>query len=172
MAESGSFLQKAAMGFERLARSEGLANVVLFFIFANTVCMALEGVCTFENDAHCPYIKATLDCLNIIFGIVFTIELVVKIIGLGPRQFFREAVNVLDVVIVVASLIELPGVLASFRCYTAPVQDSWENEWVSLPTDAAVVSQQVRQVLSVKRALRVGTEVVANPLAYYACEGV
>lgn len=172
VSESGSFRQKVAVGFERLALSEALSNIVLFCIFLNTVCMALEGVCSFEKDAYCPYMKATLEGLNITFGIVFTLELMIKVIGLGPRQFFRQAVNVLDVIIVVASLVELPGVLDSFRCYTAPVENAWEYESVLLPTSATVLSENVRQVLSVARAIRVDKELVANPLAYYACEGL
>lgn len=53
----------------------------------------------------------------------------------------------------------------------APVEDAWEHESVLLPTDFAVLSEELRQTLTVKRALRVGNELVTNPLAYYACEG-
>jgi len=106
VAEEGrTYVAQSGMAARRLAESDALSNLVLFFIFANTVCMALEGLCHFERDEFCPSMKAALECLNIVFSVVFTMELSIKIVGLGPQLFFREAANVLDVVIVVARFV-------------------------------------------------------------------
>ena len=109
MAQSDSILVNFSLRLERLANSENLMNVVLGFIFANTVCMALEGVCTYEKDEYCKDMRAALEVLNVIFCIVFAIEFVIKIGGLGPRGFLRDPMNLLDVAIVLASLVELPS---------------------------------------------------------------
>ena len=158
---------------ERFAKSETLMNTVLFFIFINTVCMALEGVCTFEKDERCYELKGALEVLNVIFCVVFGIEFLIKIVGLGPRQFIQDPVNLLDVVIVVASLVELPSVLDAIACYMAAPEDSWTSQDVRLPTDVRdeYLSDHTIRMLTVKRAFNEDGKIVVNPLSYYACEG-
>lgn len=105
--EGRSFTKRWGMAARRLAESEALSNLVLFFILSNTVCMALEGLCYFERDEYCPSMRAVMECLNIVFSAVFTTELCIKIVGLGPGRFFLDAANVLDVVIVVARSVDI-----------------------------------------------------------------
>ena len=47
--------------------------------------------------------KRVLDYLNIVFAVVFTLEFLLKTIGLGLLTYFKNAWNCLDVVIVAVS---------------------------------------------------------------------
>lgn len=47
--------------------------------------------------------KKVLDYLNIVFAVVFTLEFLLKTIGLGFVTYFKNAWNCLDVVIVAVS---------------------------------------------------------------------
>lgn len=44
---------------------------------------------------------------NYVFTTLFFIEFLVKILGLRPRGYFRDRLNLLDFVVVVASLVEV-----------------------------------------------------------------
>jgi hypothetical protein len=59
-------------------------------IVANTVCLALDYYPT-NNE-----LQAVLDIFNIVFFAIFFIELVIKIIGLGPVVFIRDFYNIFD----------------------------------------------------------------------------
>lgn len=50
-----------------------------------------------------PTLKKVLDYLNIVFAVVFTLEFIMKTIGLGLVTYFKNAWNCLDVVIVAVS---------------------------------------------------------------------
>lgn len=58
------------------------------------------------EDVHLdskPTLKKVLDYLNIVFAVVFTLEFLLKTLGLGFLTYFKNAWNCLDVVIVVVS---------------------------------------------------------------------
>jgi len=58
------------------------------------------------EDVHLntrPTLKKVLDYLNIVFAVVFTLEFLLKTIGLGFVTYFKNAWNCLDVVIVAVS---------------------------------------------------------------------
>ena len=59
-------------------------------IVANTVCLALDYYPT-NNE-----LQAVLDIFNIVFFAIFFVELVIKIIGLGPVVFIRDFYNIFD----------------------------------------------------------------------------
>lgn len=59
-------------------------------IVANTVCLALDYY-PINNE-----LQAFLDIFNIVFFGIFFIELVIKIIGLGPVVFIRDFYNIFD----------------------------------------------------------------------------
>jgi hypothetical protein len=44
---------------------------------------------------------------NLIFTSIFTLELVIKLSGLGPRAYFLDWFNILDFAVVVVSLAEV-----------------------------------------------------------------
>ena len=45
--------------------------------------------------------------LNLIFTVVFTSEVAIKLIGLGYKDYFKDRYNIFDLVVVIISLIEL-----------------------------------------------------------------
>ena len=46
-----------------------------------------------------------MEIFNFIFTIVFTVEFIVKIVAFGPRLYFKDHWNKLDVVIVILSYV-------------------------------------------------------------------
>ncbi|KAJ1474352.1 hypothetical protein T484DRAFT_1832671 [Baffinella frigidus] len=63
-----------------LAKSDFLQNFVQSIIVFNTVAMASDFKCEFDGtDDYCPYYKAMLECCNVFFAIVFTVELLIKV---------------------------------------------------------------------------------------------
>eukprot|EP00961_Rhodomonas_salina_P263409 3559588-Rhodomonas_salina.1 len=80
--------------------------------------MAIDHDCDMcDGASFCPKFKSALEISNIGFTTVFVAELVVKLLGLGIWRYFRTWLNWLDAAIVVVSLIEIPAVLQTFRCY-------------------------------------------------------
>lgn len=48
-----------------------------------------------------------LQNFNIVFAIIFTIELILKLIGIGIKDFLRDKLNIFDAGIVAISLYEI-----------------------------------------------------------------
>jgi hypothetical protein len=59
--------------------------------------------------------------LNYIFTTVFTVEVIFKLIGLGPTEYWRDHFNKFDFIIVLISIAELfssgPGFFSAFRAF-------------------------------------------------------
>ncbi|CAD8189628.1 unnamed protein product [Paramecium octaurelia] len=66
----------------------------------NTVILALDGLLP-DSSAN------TLQQFNLGFTILFTIELGFKVIGMGPKNYISDTMNIFDAVIVALSLVEL-----------------------------------------------------------------
>jgi hypothetical protein len=75
--------------------------IVLFFILCNTIILSLERYPMPESEQD-AYYKA-----NIFFTLVFTVEVLLKIIGLSPKAFIMDRFNIFDAVIVLVSISEL-----------------------------------------------------------------
>lgn len=75
---------------------------ILVVIILNTVCQALDKYPSL-NDS----ILNILSQANLVFTCIFTIEVLIKIIGLGLRGFFKEKLNQFDLAIVITSLFEM-----------------------------------------------------------------
>lgn len=82
--------------------------IITVLIVANTVVLALEK---YPEDAGEVYIQ---DILNRIFTWCFIFEMIIKLFGLGFREYCRDQFNIFDAVIVVLSIVDLiVGVLLS-----------------------------------------------------------
>lgn len=66
----------------------------------NTIILALDGLVPDSSTD-------TLNSFNFAFTIIFTIELGIKLIGMGPVSYMRDTMNVFDALIVALSLVEL-----------------------------------------------------------------
>ena len=86
---------------------------IMLCIVANTAVLAADQFRTPMSTVR------ILDGLNLFFTLVFTIEMVLKLIGMGMRAYLADAFNVLDAIVVVASLLELgsgaEGAASAFR---------------------------------------------------------
>ena len=71
-------------------------------VVLNTAVLAMEGL--FEDEGK---EEEVLGLLNFYFTIVFSVEMMLKIVGLGIRGYVREKMNVFEGVIVVISVVEL-----------------------------------------------------------------
>jgi hypothetical protein len=70
-------------------------------IILNTVVLGLDYYPTDEA------LSSILDSLNIVFFIIFFLEMVIKIIGLGPSLFILDHYNIFDALIVTLSIIDV-----------------------------------------------------------------
>jgi len=173
-------LQRFRAKVRALAKDETLNNIVLGFILLNTLSMCTEGVCDFETHGWCVNFTITVELFNVLFTFVFAAEAVVKLVGLGPMDYFRpgnafNVLNIFDFLIVVASLVELPGTFATLSCYMAPLEASWLNETVRLSTDIPdqFLSAETIAALTVPKAIMNTTTnppvLEVNPAMYYHC---
>lgn len=86
----------------------------MLFIILNTVCLATDSYP--EKDY-----KSTIASLNTMFTIIFTLETLLKMLGLTYEKFIEDNFNIFDAVIVLASLIEMgiadggAGVVSALR---------------------------------------------------------
>lgn len=55
-----------------------------------------------------PYIKINvLDLINLIFAGIFFLEMIVKLIGMGPSNYIKDSYNIFDAVIVTISIVDI-----------------------------------------------------------------
>eukprot|EP00484_Ammonia_sp_Unknown_P007624 CAMPEP_0197073220 /NCGR_PEP_ID=MMETSP1384-20130603/210494_1 /TAXON_ID=29189 /ORGANISM="Ammonia sp." /LENGTH=1825 /DNA_ID=CAMNT_0042512053 /DNA_START=142 /DNA_END=5619 /DNA_ORIENTATION=+ len=84
-----------------VSTSEWFEKSVIFLILVNTIFLAIHW------PGMTSELKEGLNICNVIFTVLFTIELVIKLIGLGPERWWFDKFNVFDAVIVIVSVIEL-----------------------------------------------------------------
>eukprot|EP01083_Nonionella_stella_P095951 269516_1 len=98
-----------------VSTSEWFEKAIIFIILLNTIILAIHWPAMNEE------LEVGLSVLNYCFTILFALELVVKMVGLGPERWWFDKFNAFDAVIVIVSLIELglpnggAGALLAFR---------------------------------------------------------
>lgn len=127
--ESSFVLPPDAPFLTRMAMSSWFNNLIFLCIVLNTITLSCDhvrtrtvclGDSTFAGgaggaDGSCisqavemdQSLKSALEYINYVFVGIFTIEMAVKILGLGPRLYVSDRFNVFDAVIVVFSYVEL-----------------------------------------------------------------
>lgn len=70
-------------------------------ILLNTFIMATESVDMTKDHEN------TLEEANLAFVIIFAFEMVVKIFGLGIKDYFMQKSNTFDAILVVLSILEI-----------------------------------------------------------------
>jgi hypothetical protein len=101
--------------------------VIFLAIFLNTITLSLDIYQLGQDeDDTTPTIgdkKMTfLDYTNYIFFSIFTLEVIIKLIGFGFIEFVKDKFNIFDVFIVLISLIEIiissgSGAFTSLRAF-------------------------------------------------------
>lgn len=74
--------------------------VIFLMIIGNTVVLAYDGYPRTEVEVE------TMKQLNDAFTWIFFGEMILKIIGLGPRNYFSDSFNLFDSIVVMFSLID------------------------------------------------------------------
>jgi len=69
-------------------------------VIANTIILGSDYDGINENSSN------LLDLLNYIFIAIFTIEIIVKLVGLGLKDFFSKKFNIIEMIIIVISVAE------------------------------------------------------------------
>ncbi|KAF4072330.1 hypothetical protein AMELA_G00261950 [Ameiurus melas] len=75
--------------------------LMFFLIILNTLCLGMQ---------HCnqsDHITKLSDTLNVIFTVLFTIEMIVKLIAFKIKGYFGDPWNVFDFLIVVGSIVDV-----------------------------------------------------------------
>ena len=107
---------------------------MVFVIFANIITMAMiyEGM----SDEY----EFGLNVANAIFMGIFVVEMVLKLVALGPKRYFTEFWNILDFIIVLASLADVfltflvatdvfsASVFRAFRVFTILKLVKWSQK--------------------------------------------
>ena len=88
---------------------------ILLLIIANTVALAAE------HFGQPFWLFDTLTTINVVLTILFTLELVLKVVGLGATEYMRDSWNTFDATVVLFSLLELmlqsSGAVSALRSF-------------------------------------------------------
>jgi hypothetical protein len=88
-----------------LVRKPAFENFIMGCILVNTVVMCLR------KAGMSPDYSMGLEVANYIFAAIFTIEMVLKLIGLGSKAYFNDSWNVFDFVVVWGTIL---GIVIKF----------------------------------------------------------
>ncbi|CEM24784.1 unnamed protein product [Vitrella brassicaformis CCMP3155] len=82
--------------------------LMVICILANTIILALDRYD--DDNPISPAQQTTFENMNLAFTVIFSVEILLKLIGFG-RGFFRDSFNIFDSVVVIFSIVELtqPG---------------------------------------------------------------
>jgi len=78
--------------------------IVLFLILINSLVLSLYY---YEMPDS---LLNVLDNINVALTVAFLLELILKLLGLGLKDFFKQPFNIFDAIIVILSLLEFINV--------------------------------------------------------------
>ena len=84
---------------------------IITLIVLNIVVLSLDSVHLTEEQ------EKTNEMLNTVFNLIFTVEMFLKLLGLGFKEYGRDGYNWLDATIVIAAILEMS--LSGFKVVTA-----------------------------------------------------
>ena len=106
------------------ARLDSIKTVVEHRYFGAffTACILLNTlVLAMEYDGMSSAYESGLSAVNVALTVAFAAELLVKLLGLGIEEYFRDAFNTFDALVVLISLVELlladSGSLSALRSF-------------------------------------------------------
>jgi hypothetical protein len=108
--------------FMTMSTSNKLDNFILATIIFNTLIMAMDLHCDFCENGYCAAYKGVLESTNILFNVIFLVELVVKVIGYGPRRYLSFPMSWLDLVVVVVGMAEIENTYLTSVCLLRKVE--------------------------------------------------
>jgi hypothetical protein len=104
-------------------------TVIVIIILINTLIMAIDHYDISDR------VQNVLYYINMALTIIFVVEMVIKIFGLGFRDYLRDGFNIFDSIIIIIGLLEYLGignkaatVLRTFRLLRIfKIVRSWEG---------------------------------------------
>uniref|UniRef100_A0A3B3D5T3 Voltage-dependent L-type calcium channel subunit alpha n=1 Tax=Oryzias melastigma TaxID=30732 RepID=A0A3B3D5T3_ORYME len=87
--------------FWYVVNSTGFEYVMFVLIILNTLCLAIQHY----GQSH--LFNYAMDILNMVFTGVFTVEMILKLVAFKPRNYFADAWNTFDALIVVGSVVDI-----------------------------------------------------------------
>ncbi|XP_074500847.1 voltage-dependent L-type calcium channel subunit alpha-1D isoform X2 [Sebastes fasciatus] len=87
--------------FWYVVNSTGFEYVMFVLIILNTLCLAIQ------HHGQSQLFNYAMDILNMVFTGVFTVEMILKLIAFKPRNYFADAWNTFDALIVVGSVVDI-----------------------------------------------------------------
>ena len=99
--KDGYWNSKFTQFFYFLVNVPLFGTIILFCILLNTIFLSLERYPMPESE------KSAYENINYLFTSVFTIEVILKVIGQSPKKFIVDKFNIFDTVIVLVSISEL-----------------------------------------------------------------
>ncbi|CEM11618.1 unnamed protein product [Vitrella brassicaformis CCMP3155] len=124
----------------RIAFHPMFVLLILVSIFCNTVVLALD-----RYPEPAAGITQTLDAVNHSFTGLFTFEVLIKCIALGPVDFVRDSFNIFDVAVVLAAWIEFSmggaGAAGALRAFRLLRVLKLGRNWTSLRILLEVISR-------------------------------
>ena len=82
-------------------RSNFMENFLLISVMLNTCVLAMDGLFTSDESIK------LLGKFNLVFTIIFIVEMGLKIMGFGIRGYAGDKMNLFDALIVLLSIVEL-----------------------------------------------------------------
>jgi voltage-dependent calcium channel T type alpha-1I len=79
-------------------------QAIMILILANTAVMAVDRYDISEQESQILYY------INLALTIVFVIEIILKVFGLGPKEYLRDGFNIFDSLVIVIGLLEYVGI--------------------------------------------------------------
>ena len=85
----------------KIALSKHFTTFISLCIVANTIVLALDRhpISLHESDI--------LDKTNLGLSSIFLVEMIVKLLGLGVKAYFKDSFNILDCIIVVSNIVDI-----------------------------------------------------------------
>uniref|UniRef100_A0A8C3JSD4 Voltage-dependent L-type calcium channel subunit alpha n=1 Tax=Calidris pygmaea TaxID=425635 RepID=A0A8C3JSD4_9CHAR len=104
--------------------------LMFFLILLNTICLGMQH---YNQSAEMNHIS---DILNVAFTILFTLEMILKLMAFKAKGYFGDPWNVFDFLIVIGSIIDVIlseiDVNSVFQCSPGNSEDSDDNSRVSI----------------------------------------
>jgi len=86
----------------KIAMNQLFNAVITVIIIINTLLLTLDRYPDIPEAQ-----QNVLNQVNYCFTVIFTVEVIIKLLGLGAREFAKDKFNIFDLVVVVLSIIEI-----------------------------------------------------------------
>ena len=114
-AENATLAGRIRRFFRKIIDSRWFNPLFVVLILINTLVLAME------YDGMPKDYEDTLATINLVLTIAFIVEMVFKVLGLGPKKYVQDNFNIFDALVVFMSIVELAmansGSLSALRSF-------------------------------------------------------